>query len=121
MASRMAGMVRHLGDVSVLIATEHLSLVPHLAEFVQWVTVTTGYEVVDNVPLAPLGVKIDHCRKTIHIHSGLDPAAFCTVLSRACTRILRGPGAAPEFRDRLRLIQGGGDASAVTGECSSGA
>lgn len=91
-----------------MILAEDLGFTTYLADLVRWAGALTGYQVTDDVSLAPLGVKIDHRRKVIQIHAGLAPSDFCIALTRACARVLHGPAAAPEFREHLRLVRGEG-------------
>lgn len=84
------------------------SMAAYLVAMAATVTNMTGYRIVEGTSMGPLGVRIDHTHKLIQMHAGLPPACYCLALSRACARIVYGPGAVPEFREQLRLIQGGG-------------
>jgi hypothetical protein len=70
-----------------------------------WVTAETGYRVLSVAGLGLTGVEIDHDQHEIRVNDRLDDLGFRWALARAYRRVMMGPGGAPEFRAKLRLVR----------------
>jgi hypothetical protein len=73
--------------------------------FTEWISVITGFQVVPDWTLGPIGVAVDHDQFLIRINGCLDPAAAMLTLSRTCKWIAEGVGSDSAFRPKLRLVR----------------